>query len=181
MQPLMKRAEKAAPKGAKFTAPDVSQFVPPEIQDQVQRVVAAGVKFIYSPQMREQVQKEIARDVPLPQKLAEATLGLMLSLDQQTKGGIPQAALFPAGMNLLGEAGEILSAAGQPVDQDAYNEAARILFVQMSKKLGMSDDDIMTVAAQAAGKGGQAAAAPEEAQSAEAQAQAAWDEEEPAA
>jgi hypothetical protein len=179
---MMERAKKAAPKeGAKFTAPDVRQFVPKELHDVVERITAAGVRFIYSPQAREQVEQDIASQKPTPQKLAESTLGLLLTLDGQTKGGLPADALFPAGLELLGEAAEILSAAGELVTQEDYNEAARMLFVMASKKLGMSDEDVMGVAEQAAAKaeGGQAGAPAAEAPPVdpEAEAQAAWDEE----
>lgn len=172
MQALMQRAAKAQPKGPKFTKPDIEQFIPEQARDAVARVIAAGMKVIYAPGMRDQVRQDIERDVPVPQKLAEATLGLMLTLDQQSKGGIPMEALFPAAMELLGEAAEILSAAGQTVTQEDYNEAARILFVQMGRKLGMNDDQIMQAAGQAVGEEPGAPAQPDP----EAEAQAAWDE-----
>lgn len=199
MQPLMKKAQAAKTAGQHFKPPSIDEFIPQNMRDTVERIVAAGVRFMYAPQTRDQVKEEIQRDAPVPQKLAEAVLGLMLTLDQQTKGGIPSDALFPAGMKLLGEATEVLGAAGQTVTQEDYNEAARTLFVLMSKKLGMKDEDIMGAAEQAAGGAGQPGAQPgavdpnegaEAAEgmaadpdaakeSAEAEAQAAWDEETP--
>jgi hypothetical protein len=190
---LMSKAQQKAPKtGEKFKAPDVRQFVPEAQRDAVERIVAAGVKFMYSPQAREQVQQDIARQAPVPQKLAESTLGLMLTLDQQAKGGLPAEAMLPAGMELLGEAGEILSAAGELVTQEDYNEAARMLFVGISRKLGMNDDDILGIAEQAANQaeGGKVAPGqpsqdePIEPQGGDvdaddAEAQAAWNEEQP--
>ena len=135
---------------AQFTKPDIARFIPEDMRDIVDRVVAAGHKMIYSEQMREQVAKEIQRDVPVAQKLGEAVVGLLLTLDSKTPSGIPQAAIFPAAVELLAEAAEILSASGQPVTQEDFNEAMRTMWVLIGKKLGASDADIMQMTKQAA-------------------------------
>lgn len=140
---LMQRAQQRTPKAAGFKKPDPSTFIPKGSEDAVQRVVAAAMKTMYSPAMREELQNEISRDVPIPQKMAEGVVGLVLTLDKQTQGGIPQAAIFPAVLMLLGEAAELLTSAGQPVTQDDYNEAAQIAFVLVARKMGAKDEDIM--------------------------------------
>jgi hypothetical protein len=158
-------AEGAETGGEPFKRPDISQFVPPEIKDVVDRVVAAGVKVMYSPQMQEQMKAAIESQDPVPKKMAENVTGLLLTLDKQAqipaprprsggavaspKSGIPDKALFPAGMELLGEAAEVLTSAGQPVTQEDYNEAARMMFVLVGQKLGGTPDQIMQAAAQA--------------------------------
>lgn len=149
---LMKKARLL--ESAKFQKPDISQFIPPEAKDAVDRVVAAGTKLMYSPDMRQELQAEIERDVPPAQKMAEAVTGLILTLDKQSKGGIPVQALFPAAMELMGEAAEVLAAAGQPVTQEDYNEAARQMFVLIGRKLGASDEQLMQGAEQIAGQAG---------------------------
>jgi hypothetical protein len=126
-----------------FKKPDVSQFVPADVKDVVDRVVAAGMKVMYSPAMRSTVMEQVQRDDPVAQKLAECAAGLMLTLDQRSKGGIPMAALFPAALTLLGEMAEALVAAKQPVTQDDFNEAAMRLCVLMGRKLGADDEQIM--------------------------------------
>jgi hypothetical protein len=142
-------AEGAETGGEPFKRPDISQFVPPEIKDVVDRVVAAGVKVMYSPQMQEQMKAAIESQDPVPKKMAENVTGLLLTLDKQTQGGIPDQALFPAGMELMGEAAEVLTSAGQPVTQEDYNQAARMMFVLVGQKLGGTPDQIMQAAAQA--------------------------------
>ena len=67
-------------------------------------------------------------------------LGLLLTLDKQTKGGIPIPALFPAALELLGEACDILTQAGQAVTQDDYNEAAQAMSVEMARKFANADE-----------------------------------------
>ncbi len=153
---LMQRAQDRAqePKGGgEFKRPDAAQFTPPDQKDAVERVVAAGMKLMYSPAMREELKAEIARDVPVPQKLAEAVTGLLLTLDKQSQGGIPVGALFPAGLELLSESAQVLTAAGQPVGQADYNTAAQMMFVQMGRKMGASDEQMMGTLEQQVGGG----------------------------
>jgi hypothetical protein len=161
---LMQRARERAPQAEGYKKPDIAQFIPPEQKDAVDRVVAAGQKVMYSPDMREQLLEEVKRDAPIPQKLAEGVVGLLLTLDKQSNGGIPVAALFPAAMELLGEAAETLGAAGQKVTQEDYNQAAQMMFVLLGRKLGASDEQIMQGAEQAMGGQGAAPAEPDQAE-----------------
>lgn len=150
----MSIVSKARARGA-FKRPDIRSFIPEGMEDVVARVSAAGQKIMYSPDMRDELQAEVKRDAPVAQKMAESVVGLMLTLDAQTEGGIPEAALCPAGLDLLGEAAEVLSQAGEPVTTAEYNEAAQLMFIMMAKKLGHSDEQIMGAAEQAvAGAGG---------------------------
>lgn len=159
-KPLMAQARSAAAmpqdeqSSGDFERPDIEAFIPEEAKDAVARVVAAGIKLMTSPQMRDDVQQEIQREAPMPQKLAEATTGLMLTLDKQSQGGIPVAAMFPAAMELLGEAAEVMVAAGQPVTQADYNEAAQMMFVMIGKRMGATEEQMMGAAEQAIGQGG---------------------------
>lgn len=148
---LMEQARKqrgGAEQGGELKKPDYRQFTPPEMLDDVERIVAAGVKLMYSPEMRQELQEAVASQTPVDQKLADNTVGLLLTLDQKAPQGLPVAALFPAGMGLLGEAAEVLQAAGQRVTQEDWNDAALRMFVVMGKKLGGSDEEIMQAAQQ---------------------------------
>lgn len=146
---LMEQARKA--KSQDFTPPDWKQFTPPELVDDVERVHAAGVKLLTSPEMRDQVMEAVQSQDDVPTKLADNTVGLLLTLDQKSQGGIPVAALFPAAMALLGESAQVLAAAGQPVTQEDWNDAALRMYVLIGRKLGGSDEQIMQGAEQAFG------------------------------
>jgi hypothetical protein len=128
--------------GAAFKRPDVKALTPKPMHDVVDRVVAAGMRYLYSPAMREEVMAAVQSQEPMPQKLGANVAGLLLTLDNQTQGGIPVEALFPAGMELLGEAGEVMTQAGQPVTQEDFNTAALMLMAIIGKKLGAPDDAI---------------------------------------
>lgn len=177
MQALMQRAGKrmepeqgaAAPadegkpeanEGATFKKPDITQFIPEQARDAVQRVTAAGMKLLYSEQMREDVIQATQLDMPMPERLAMSTAALMQTLDEKSQGGIPLEAMFPAGMELLGEAAEIMSAAGQAVTQDDFNQAALQLSILMAKKLGANDEQAMQIHEQMLGEAPQPGAAP---------------------
>lgn len=141
MDSIMGKARAESAQG--FKPPETSSYVPEEQRDAVERVVAAGMRILYGADMREEVQKELARDVPMAQKLAEAVTGLLLTLDSQSRGGIPEAALAPAAQALLGEAVEIAQAAGQPVTEEEFKEASMLCFQMIGKKLGYTDEQIM--------------------------------------
>lgn len=156
--PLMKQAaakQAPAPEAGTFKRPDLSQMIPAEIKDVVARVHAAGLRVITSPGMREEVMAAVQSQDPIPQTLAQNVTGLLLTLDQKAAEagggqGIPPAALFPAGMELLGEAADVMVAAGKPVSQDDFNTAAMMMYGMVGEKLGLSQDELMQGAAQAA-------------------------------
>lgn len=145
---LLQRARQR--ESAQFQKHDISQFVAPEVKDIVDRVVAAGMKVMYSPDMRDDVQRELAKDTPPGQKMAENVVGLILMLDQKSRG-IPQAAVFPVAMKLLDEVADVMNAAGQPITQEDYADAARRMFVLLGQKMGASEEDLMATAEQFGG------------------------------
>lgn len=154
--PLMERAQQGAGKpapeqGPGFQKPDITGMYPPELKDSVDRIVAAGMKMMYSPDMREELMAEIKNSSPTPKKLAEAIVGLLLTLDKQTKGGLPEGAIFPAAVELLGEAAGVLIAAGTPVSQDDFEAAMQMTYALIGKALKIDPQKMMSAVEQAAG------------------------------
>lgn len=147
-KPLMQSARDNAPG---FAKPDLSGLIPPDQQDAVDRIVAAGAKYLYSPDMKQEVMQAIQSDEPMAKKLGENVAGLILTLDQQAQGGLPVAAMFPAGVELLGEAAEMVTAAGQQVSQEDFNDAMLVLMVTLARKMGADDEQIMAEAGKYAG------------------------------
>lgn len=158
MASLMNAASAGAPNGKPFTPADPAKIVAPQMKDTVDRIVAAGMKIMYSPQMKDEREQAVSGPDPIPKKLCDNVVGLTLTLDQQTKGGIPVEALFPAAMLLLTEAAQLLTQAGQDVSDEDYKDAARMIFVLMGKKLGGTDEQIMAAAQQAMPGGGEGGA-----------------------
>jgi len=152
--------EQAAPAGGEvppdtpteFKKPDIQQHIPPDMVDPVARTVAAGMKLMYAPETRDEIEQAIQSQEPIRKKIADNTTGLLLTLDGKTKGGIPAAALYPVAVELAGECGEILTAAGQPVSQQDFNDALLAIYAMVGKKLGATDDQLMQSAQQALGE-----------------------------
>jgi hypothetical protein len=137
---LMQAAKTAAPS---FKRPNVKAFIPKGQEDAVARVVAAGMKVMYSPEMREEVMAAVQADQPVGMKLGQNVAGLMLTLDQQAPNGIPVEALFPAAGGLLIESADTLQAAGIKVTQEDFDEGMRVALTILAKKMGATDDQIM--------------------------------------
>ncbi len=163
----------AAPAEGGFTPPDWKQFTPPELADAVDRIIAAGVKLMYSPDMRDELKAGVDSQDPPDKKLAENAVGLLLTLDKQAQGGLPIGALFPAAMGLMGECVAVMAAAGQPVTQEDFNDAALNVFAIIGKKLGGSDEEIMQAGQKMGLSDGDEAGGPAEQELQDPQAQAA--------
>jgi hypothetical protein len=132
-----------------FKKPDIERFIPPEQKDAVDRVVAAGLKMMFSPELRQELMQAVQSEEPAPKVLAENITGLMLTLDQKSGGGgIPNGAIFPAAVKLLGEGAEVMVEAGKPVSQADYNDAALMMFALLGQKMGGTGEQILGVAAE---------------------------------
>lgn len=128
-------------------------------QDVIDRLHAAGVKVMYSPGQDAQRQKAI-QDAKASGKIANVialnVTGLMLILDKQTKGGVPAKALFPAAMQLAGDAEEMLGNAGIEATPDDMKDVSRQLYVMLAKKFfGATDEQINQGASNALKSSGQ--------------------------
>jgi hypothetical protein len=140
-----KPAPKMEPAGD-FKRPDLSKSIPAEQQDAVARIVAAGMKVMYSPEMREQVMEVVQSQDPVPKRLAESVVGLLLVMDQKAqKNGqpLPIEALPWAATELIGEAADILAAAKQPVSQDDFKAACTLAVWMIARKMGATDEQVM--------------------------------------
>jgi len=146
---LAAQAQQSKAAGPQFQKPDLSGAIPAELKDTVDRIVAAGMKIMYSPKMADERKKAIEGPEPVAKKLSDTAAGLTLMLDRQSKGGLPPQAVFPAGLELMGDAADFMVQAGVPVTQEDYNDAARMLFTIMGQKMGGTPEQIMQIAQQA--------------------------------
>lgn len=130
---LLQKAKERAPA---FEKPDVAALIPEGQEDAVGRVVAAGLKIAYHPSMRQQLVESVQGEEPVPVKLGDNVAGLMLLMQKRAKGGgIPPAVMLPAAMELLGEAAEMLSAAGETVTREDFNDGAIRMIGQIAKAM----------------------------------------------
>lgn len=152
-QSLMRQAKgKAQP----FTRPDIAPFIPKGHEDAVARLVAAGMKMMYAPDMKDEVLAAVQSPDPVGKKLGENAAGIVLSLMQKAEGKMPQEAMFPAAAELMSECAEMLIAAGEQVSQEDWKDGFMTLIAVIGKQLGGTDDQIME-AMGAPGMGGEEA------------------------
>ena len=91
----------------------------PQQAQQMQRIVIAGMKVMFSPQSHQLVLKSLGGPAPMAQKLGQAIAGLMGLLMKESQNSLPGNLLVPAGMVLLAHAADFLNKSGQPIsDQD---------------------------------------------------------------
>jgi hypothetical protein len=134
-----------------FQLPDVRSKIPPQYLRVFDRFVLACKRVMYDPRTHALMQRELAKNVPMAQKLAEGVVGLVLILYQQQKGKVPAAILIPAAVELLGDATAFLTQAGQPIDKATYAQAVTLAMAMLSKKLGITQQ---LASAQPAAPGG---------------------------
>jgi len=138
--PLMRQARAAAPP---FKRPDIAPFIPKGQEDAVARLVAAGMKMMYAPGMKEDVLAAVQSPEPVGKKLGENAAGIVLALMQQAQGKVPEGAIFPAAAELMSECAEMLVAAGEPVTQEDWKEGFMVLIAVIGKQMGGTDEQIM--------------------------------------
>ena len=86
---------------------------------QLDRIVLAGKKVMFSKQSHQMMLKELEGPGTLAQKLGQGVAGLMALLWQESKQSLPPQLLIPAGMVLVAVAADFLRKGGMDVtDQD---------------------------------------------------------------
>lgn len=100
----------------------------PQDADALHRVVLAGMKLMYAPQVFPMFKQALEAGGPLPQVLASQATGLMKILMDKANGSIPKQVVIPAGAMLLAEMADFMRKAklANPSEKD-MQEAVQIL------------------------------------------------------
>ena len=135
---------------------EAKMHLTPQQSQQLQRIVVAGKKVMYSPQTHHLMQQQMAAPGPIAQKLGQSIAGLLGILMKESQNSIPPKLLIPAGMVLVADAADFLNKSGSPVAPADIGSAIEIM---MRAILGQAkvDPDKMAQAAQAHGAAAQAA------------------------
>ena len=122
----------------------VEKSVPPELMESFERVVLAGKKVMYSPQMEDTIKQELAGDGPIEKKLAFAVAGLIAMLDKQAKPKLPVKVIVPAAIELLYDAADFVSNAGlaPAVTPEQLKTATQAMVMLVLKMYGSNDEQI---------------------------------------
>ncbi len=120
----------------------------PEEQDFYERVVLAGDKIIFgSEEARKAIVEKLKVDAQEPARaLADSTALLMVQLDEQTDGTIPETVILPAATELLEHMAELADSLGLfPIDDAVANRAGQLMVGNLSEAYGMNPEDMQAM------------------------------------
>jgi len=118
--------------------------VPPELQDGYDRIVAAGMKFMFSKETHEEVIGFLQGGDPLDEKLSGGIFYLMMNMIQQASGAFPEELIIPAGNDLILQAGEFADGTGmdQVTPEIIANAIQKYVFL-VAEKAGVRQEKVM--------------------------------------
>ena len=140
--------------------------VPPELQDGYDRIIAAGMKFMFSKETHEEVIGFLQGEDPLDEKLSGGIFYLMMNMIQQASGAFPEELIIPAGIDLILQAAEFAEGTGidQVTPEVIANAIQKYVFL-VAEKAGVPQDKVMGGIDKLSGMvQGQGQPAPQEAQ-----------------
>ncbi len=120
-----------------FALPDLRATLPPQYQPVFDRLVIAAKRVLYDPKTHAMMQRALARNLPMTQKLAEGVAALLLILFREAGGKVPPEVVIPAALDIVGEAAEYVAEVGMPIDQATYKQACALTAVIISKRFGI--------------------------------------------
>lgn len=120
----------------------------PEEQDFYERVVLAGDKIIFgSEEARKAIVDKMKVDVQNPATaLADATALLVVKIDEQTGGEVPESVILPAAAELLEHMTELADSLELfPIDDAVVNRAGQLMVHNLSEAYGVSPEDVQAM------------------------------------
>lgn len=133
-----------------FWEKHIKEKIGPEKASQLDRIVLAGMKVMFSKETHQMLLDEIQGDKPMKDKLAEGIAKLMILLFQQSNKTMPTDLIIPAGGILMARAVEFLVRTGEAVTEDDFAEGMSQMVKIILKQAGASDEQINQAAQGAA-------------------------------
>lgn len=118
--------------------------VPPQMRDGYDRIVAAGMKFMFDKKTHRYMLDQMREPGDPAQKLGQGVAELLLFLFAQSKGALPQQLAIPAGIELVLHAAEFAQESGaMKLKPDTLGNAIQIMVFALFKKANMSGAKVM--------------------------------------
>ena len=118
--------------------------VPPELQDGYDRIVAAGMKFMFDESTHEEVIGFLQQEGPLDEKLSGGIFYLMMNMIQQANGAFPEELIIPAGIDLILQAAEFAEQTGMDqVTPEIIASAIQKYVFLVAEKAGVPQEKVM--------------------------------------
>ena len=124
----------------------------PQQQAQLQRIVLAGRKVMFSKESHHLMLDQLKGPGTIAQKLGQGIAGLMGLLMQESHQSLPPNLLIPAGMVLLLHAAQFLRQSGQQVSDQDIGAAIEAMTTAMLHAVGINADKVAEIGAQAGKK-----------------------------
>ena len=118
--------------------------IPPQMRDAYDRVVAAGMKFMFDRNTHKFMQQEMQREGQIDDKLATGVLGLIEMLVSQSKGAFPQQLIIPAAIELMLHAADYAAQTGSAeVTPELMASAIQKFTIALFQKAGIDESQLM--------------------------------------
>lgn len=118
--------------------------VPENLRTAYDRIVVAGMKFMFSDQTSGQVIEFLKGQGDIAEKLGKGVGALMLSLFVQSNKTMPHQLMIPAGVDLLLQAAEFYTQSGMgEVSNEQLAQAMQTMVFTILEKFGMGQEQVM--------------------------------------
>jgi hypothetical protein len=131
--------DQASPEAA--AAPQQNQASPEE-QQAYEQVVLAGVKILYDKKTNGNILKMLQSAEP-DEAIAQVATMIIVQLDKQSNGTIPETVILPVAAELVGEVAEMARATGVlQIDEAILGRAMQRTVLMLSEEYGVSQEDM---------------------------------------
>jgi hypothetical protein len=108
--------------------------------EQLDRIVLAGKKVMFSEQSHELVMQQLQGPGELRDKIGQGVAGLLGLLMQESNNSLPPELLIPAGLILVAEAVRFLREAGQDVSDEDVGGSMAVLVSSLMRAGGVDPE-----------------------------------------
>lgn len=121
----------------------VQEKIPANMQAAFQRIVAAGMKVMYSPQTRQMLQNQMNQPGEPTEIAGEGVAKLIAMLFKESKATMPMQAAVPAAQVLLCEGLDFMEKSGKlKVDNDTIAAATQAMVAYLLQIFGITQDKL---------------------------------------
>lgn len=121
---------------------------PPQVP-QLQRIIVAGMKVMFSQQTHQMMLDEIKKPGDMATKLGQSTAGLLGLLMKESQNSLPPNLLIPAGLVLMAHAAEYMNKTGAPVGDQELSQGMNVFIQTMLKQFGLDPAKVQQMAGDA--------------------------------
>jgi hypothetical protein len=135
----------------KEIAEQTAADIPTNFQEAFSRVVAAGMRVMFSEQTHDMMIEQLQQEGDFAQNVGNAIAGLMLLLFEKSNKTMPGEVIIPAGIYLLAQGADFIEkVTGEQVTPDVLATATQVMIDTLMKKFGIDPGKALGVAQKAA-------------------------------